>query len=162
MQTVLQNSAYRAVGIYIGGSERACGQVNLSAAWVSGEAAAGWHFLPLYVGPQASFGELGSPANQAVSAAQDAVTQAQLLGFGLRTPIYYDMEAYSAGQTPAVLIFLSAWTRELHALGYRSGIYSSSLSGVMDLVNNYTNPAVTMPTSSMTPCGMGAPTRRTP
>src|ERR1039457_2020211 len=37
MQTVLQNSPYRAVGIYIGGSDRACGQVNLSAAWVSGE-----------------------------------------------------------------------------------------------------------------------------
>lgn len=145
MQTVLQDSAYRAVGIYIGGSDRACGQVNLSAAWVSGEAAAGWHFLPLYVGPQASFGEITSPASQAVSAAQDAVNQARLLGFGPLTPIYYDMEAYSAGQTSAAMTFLSSWTRELHALGYRSGIYSSSLSGVSDLVNNYTNPADTMP-----------------
>jgi hypothetical protein len=145
MQTVLQNSPYRAVGIYIGGSDRACGQVNLSAAWVSGEAAAGWHFLPLYVGPQASFGELTSPASQAVSAAEDAVNEARLLGFGLRTTIYYDMEAYSPGQTPAALTFFSSWTRELHALGYRSGIYSSSLSGISDLVNNYTNPADTMP-----------------
>src|ERR1017187_10202393 len=145
MQTVLQNSPYRAVGIYIGGSDRACGQVNLSAAWVSGEASAGWHFLPLYVGPQASFGELTSPASQAVSAAEDAVNEARLLGFGLRTPIYYDMEAYSPGLTPAALTFFSSWTRELHALGYRSGIYSSSLSGISDLVNNYTNPADTMP-----------------
>src|ERR1017187_10477117 len=145
MQTVLQNSPYRAVGIYIGGSDRACGQVNLSAAWVSGEASAGWHFLPLYVGPQASFGELTSPASQAVSAAEDAVNEARLLGFGLRTLIYYDMEAYSPGLTPAALTFFSSWTRELHALGYRSGIYSSSLSGISDLVNNYTNPADTMP-----------------
>jgi hypothetical protein len=145
MQTLLQDSAYRAVGIYIGGSERACGQVNLTAAWVTGEAAAGWHFLPLYVGPQASFGELASPANQAVSAAEDAVNQARLLGFGLGTPIYYDMEAYAGSQAPAALIFFSSWTRELHALGYRSGIYSSSLSGISDLVNNYANPASTMP-----------------
>jgi hypothetical protein len=33
----------------------------------------------------------------------------------------------------------------LHVLGYRSGIYSSSLSGVSDLVNNYLNNAYTMP-----------------
>jgi hypothetical protein len=145
MQAVLQNSAYRAVGIYIGGSDRACGQVNLTAAWVSAEAFDGWHFLPLYVGPQASFGELTSPASQAVDAAEDAVNQAQLLGFGLGTPIYYDMEAYSPSQTPAALSFFSSWTQELHALGYRSGIYSSSLSGVLDLVNNYMNPADTMP-----------------
>jgi Domain of unknown function (DUF1906) len=145
MQAVLQNSPYRAVGVYIGGSDRACGQVNLSAAWVSGEAAAGWHFLPLYVGPQASFGELTSPASQAASGAEDAVNEARLLGFGPQTTIYYDMEAYPGGQTPAVLTFFSSWTRELHALGYRSGIYSSSLSGVSDLVNNYTNPADTMP-----------------
>jgi Rv2525c-like, glycoside hydrolase-like domain len=145
MRTLLHDSPYRAVGIYIGGSDRACAQVNLSAAWVAAEAAAGWHFLPLYVGPQASFGELSSPASQAVNAAQDAVAQARLLGFGSRTPIYYDMEAYSPGQNSAALIFFSSWTRELHELGYRSGIYSSSLSGVIDLVNNYTNPADTMP-----------------
>ena len=145
MRTLMADSPYRAVGIYIGGSDRACSQANLSAAWVASEAAAGWHFLPLYVGPQANFGELSSPASQAVSAAQDAAASARLLGFGSRTPLYYDMEAYSPGQAAAALRFFSSWTEELHALGYRSGIYSSSLSGIIDLVNNYTNPADTMP-----------------
>src|ERR1022692_4851596 len=140
MQTVLQNSPYRAVGIYIGGSDRACGQVNLSAAWVSGEASAGWHFLPLYVGPQASFGELTSPASQAVSAAEDAVNEARLLGFGLRTLIYYDMEAYSPGLTPAALTFFSSWTRELHALGYRSGIYIFFLAATTDQIYTFSLP----------------------
>src|ERR1039457_5693538 len=55
------------------------------------------------------------------------------------------MEAYAGSQAPAAMIFFSSWTRELHALRYRSGIYSISLSGISDLVNNYANPASTMP-----------------
>ena len=146
MQAWLAHSRYRAIGIYIGGSDVACAQPNLTAAWVSQQAAAGWHFMPLYVGPQVSFkGEVTTPVTQAIAAAQDAVVQAKLLGFGPGTPIYYDMEAYQARQTPLALAFFTAWTTEVHALGYRSGIYGSSLSGVTDLANNYTNPVYTMP-----------------
>jgi hypothetical protein len=145
MQTWRRFSPYRAVGIYIGGADRACAQPNLTSSWISQQQAAGWHFMPIYVGPQASFGEISSPASQATSAAKDAVSQARSLGFGPRTPIYYDMEAYSSTLTRPVLRFLTAWTREVHALGYTSGIYSNSLSGVIDLVNNYTNSAYTMP-----------------
>ena len=39
------------------------------------------------------------------------------------------MEAYDPSQTSAVLSFLSTWTSQLHADGYRSGAYSSSASG---------------------------------
>ncbi|MGW4501137.1 glycoside hydrolase domain-containing protein, partial [Micromonospora sp. NPDC004336] len=46
-------SPYRAVGIYIGGNGRACAQPNLTRDWVTTQAAAGWRFFPLYVGPQA-------------------------------------------------------------------------------------------------------------
>ncbi len=146
MQAWLTHSRYRAVGIYIGGSDRACAQPNLTATWVSQEAAAGWHFIPLYVGPQVGFrGEVTDPAAQATGAAQDAVVQARLLGFGPGTPLYYDMEFYRARRTPVALAFFSAWTREVHALGYRSGIYSSSTAGVSDLADNYTNPAYVMP-----------------
>jgi len=145
MQTWLRLSPYRAVGIYIGGSDRACAQPDLTPSWVSQQQAAGWHFMPIYVGPQASFGEITSAASQAASAAKDAVSQAQLLGFGRGTPIYYDMEAYPSTLTNRVLRFLTAWTREVHALGYTSGMYSNSLSGIIDLVNNYANPAYTMP-----------------
>ena len=47
-------SPYRAVGIYFGGVNRGCTQPNLTAAWVAEQQAAGWHLIPLYVGPQAS------------------------------------------------------------------------------------------------------------
>jgi len=145
MQAWLRSSPYRAVGVYIGGSDRACAQPNLTSSWVTQQQAAGWHFMPIYVGPQASFGEINSAASQAVSAAEDAVSQARLLGFGPGTPLYYDMEAYPATLNGRVLRFLTSWTRELHTLGYSSGVYSNSLSGIQALVNNYDNPADTMP-----------------
>lgn len=142
MNAWLSASPYRAVGIYIGGAYRACAQPNLTAAWVAQQAAAGWHFLPLYVGPQALYNQITSPASQGVAAADDAADQAALLGFGPGTPLYYDMEAYPASQSATALAFASAWTSELHAHGYASGYYSSSNSGIADLVNNRTSYAM--------------------
>jgi hypothetical protein len=137
------SSPYGAVGIYIGGADRACQQQqNLTAEWVAQQAAAGWHFLPTYVGVQAEFDQITAPSSQAVAAAQDAVTQAAALGFGPGTPIYYDMEAYPVSQEANALAFLSAWTTQLHAEGYKSGVYSSSSSGVTDLVANFTTDAM--------------------
>jgi hypothetical protein len=136
-------SPYGAVGIYIGGADRACrAQPNLTAPWVSQQAAAGWHFLPTYVGVQAEFGEITSPVSQGVAAARDAVTQAAALGFGPGTPLYYDMEAYPVAQRGNVLSFLSAWTTQLHVEGYRSGVYGSSSSGITDLAGNVTRYAM--------------------
>jgi hypothetical protein len=129
-------SPYGAVGVYIGGADRACAQPNLTASWVSQQAALGWHFLPTYVGVQAALGQITSPASQGVAAAQDAVTQAAALGFGPGTPIYYDMEGYPSTQSSSALGFLSAWTTQLHVDGYRSGVYSSSSSGITDLAGN--------------------------
>ncbi|MHB1593607.1 MAG: glycoside hydrolase domain-containing protein [Streptosporangiaceae bacterium] len=128
-----RHSPYRAIGIYIGGADRACAQPHLTQAWVRTEALAGWRFIPLYAGPQAAFGEIRHPASQGTAAASDAVAQARGLGFGPRTPIYYDMEAYLPKDRLTVLQFLSAWTIELHRLGYFSGVYSSSDSGIVDL-----------------------------
>ena len=146
MSAWLAHSSYQAIGIYIGGSDRACAQPNLTAAWVSQQAAAGWHFIPLYVGPQVSFkGEVTSATSQAVSAAQDAVVQARTLGFGAGTPIYYDMEAYSPSRSRAAMKFFTAWTTELHSLGYKSAIYSSSDSGISDLASHYANTSSAMP-----------------
>ena len=101
--------------------------------------------MPIYVGPQASFGEIKSAASQGASAAQDAVSQAQQLGFGPGTLLYYDMEAYSSTLNGQVLRFLTSWTDELHTLGYSSGVYSNSLSGIRALASNYTNKADAMP-----------------
>jgi hypothetical protein len=138
-------SPYRAIGIYIGGSDRSCDQRNLTARWVRLEAAAGWRFVPMYVGPQASFGQLSRPRWQGTAAAADAVQQAERLGFGPKTPLYYDMEPFVARESASALLFLSAWTRELHRLGYASGVYSSSHTGVADLARKYRSRRFAMP-----------------
>jgi hypothetical protein len=138
-------SPYRAIGVYIGGTNRACSQPNLTAAWVAEQVAEGWHLIPTYVGLQAPTSACSScamlsssritAAAQGAEAARDAVADAQSIGMGPGSPIYNDMEAYTrtTGATAATLTFLSAWTTELHALGYVSGVYSSGASGIADL-----------------------------
>lgn len=141
-------SPYRAIGIYIGGANMACSQPNLSATWVSGESAAGWHMVPIYVGLQSPSNSCGcagisvTPASAAVQgaqAAQDAVVDVEAIGMGAGNPIYFDMEAYNrtTANTSAVLAFLQAWTNQLHASGYVSGVYSSDASGIADLVSQF-------------------------
>jgi hypothetical protein len=138
-------SPYRAIGVYVGGSNRACSQPNLTTAWVGEQVAAGWHLIPTYVGLQAPTSSCGSCAKlssstskattQGIEAASDAVAKAQSVGIGPGSPIYFDMEAYTRTSSAfaATLAFLSAWTVRLHSLGYTSGVYSSSSSGIADL-----------------------------
>jgi hypothetical protein len=139
-------SPYRGIGIYIGGANRGCSQPNLTSTWVSTEIAAGWQLIPTYVGLQAPSNSCGCAAikpaqagSQGVAAADDAVIEAAALGIGPGNPIYFDMEGYATGgsNSPAVLAFLGAWTGELHARGYVSGVYSSASSGITDLVSQY-------------------------
>jgi hypothetical protein len=146
MKAWRSNSPYRAIGVYIGGSDEACAQPNLTKGWLTKQAAAGWHFMPMYVGPQAEFGELGKhPGHQGQAAARDAVAQAERLGFGAGTPIYYDMEAYPPRKTGKALRFLTAWTSWLHTFGYKSGIYSSSSAAVTALAHQYTTGKYALP-----------------
>jgi hypothetical protein len=136
-------SPYRAVGVYIGGLNRGCSQPNLTASWVSKQTEAGWFLIPTYVGLQAPTSACSSCAKinpsqataQGSAAASDAVAQAAALGMGPGSPIYNDMEAYTqtTSATGATLAFLEAWTEKLHSLGYASGVYSSSGSGIEDL-----------------------------
>jgi Domain of unknown function (DUF1906) len=138
-------SPFRGVGIYIGGENSACSQPNLSSSWVSAQTTAGWHLIPTYVGLQATTSSCSScakmttagAATQGAAAAEDAVTEAAAIGVGSGSPIYFDMEAYtpSTSATNTVLTFLAAWTEKLHALGYDSGVYSSSGSGIADLAD---------------------------
>lgn len=141
-------SPFRGVGIYIGGENSACSQPNLSASWVSAQTTAGWHLIPTYVGLQATTSSCSScakmttvaAATQGTAAAEDAVTEATAIGIGTGSPIYFDMEAYSptTSATNAVLTFLEAWTTKLHELGFQSGVYSSSGSGIADLAGQLT------------------------
>ncbi len=136
-------SPYRGIGVYIGGSNRGCSQPNLTAKWVEEQVADGWHLIPTYVGLQAptsacsscAFLSTTKAAQQGVEAASDAVEDAVEIGMGPGSPIYFDMEAYTrtTSASNAVLTFLSSWTSQLHTLGYVSGVYSSSSSGIADL-----------------------------
>ena len=139
-------SPYRAIGVYIGGVNAACSQGNLTSSWVATEAGAGWHLILIYVGLQAPSNGCGCSAitpsqasAQGAAAADGAIADAQSLGVPRGNPIYDDMEAYTTGgsNTSTVLSFLSAWTSELHAKGYVSGVYSSGASGVSDLASQY-------------------------
>jgi hypothetical protein len=136
-------SSYRAVGVYIGGANRACSQPNLTTTWVGEQVAAGWSLIPIYVGLQAPGSSCSSCAQissnkaavQGGEAALDAVAEAEAVGIGPGSPIYFDLEAYtrSSSASTATLTFLSTWTEQLHGLGYVSGVYSSSASGIADL-----------------------------
>jgi hypothetical protein len=141
-------SPYRAVGIYFGGVNRGCTQPNLTPAWVAQQQAAGWHLIPLYVGPQASCTTSTKPnridntqaAAQGRAVAEDAANQAVALGLAAESVLIYDMEAYrtdDAACRAGVLAFVSAWTARLHDRGYLSGFYSSMASGVADQVAAY-------------------------
>ncbi|MFD5626262.1 glycoside hydrolase domain-containing protein [Streptomyces sp. NPDC127072] len=140
-------SQYGAIGVYIGGLNRACAQPNLTAAWVRTQYANGWRFFPLYVGrqPSADGGSCGGgcasitdPVPQGTAAADDAAKQAAALGLGKGSVIYNDLEHYPRGGTVTarVLAYVDAYTERLHQLGYRSGAYGSVSSLVADLVAN--------------------------
>jgi hypothetical protein len=146
MQSWFSSSPYRAAGIYIGGSMRACPDGNLSSSWVSQTTSMGWGLIPIYVGVQAPcVSQTGldvidptKAAAQGKASADDAVSRAQFFGLGAGTPIYYDMEGYNSSNAACVqtvLTFMSAWTSELRALGYLSGAYGSTASLMVDMSN---------------------------
>jgi len=138
---------YSATAIYIGGQMMGCGQANLSASWVQQAESMGWSLMPTFVGLQApcdSFSGKINPqqaASQGNAAANQAVADANTFGLGSGSPIYYDMEAYdhtNAGCRTAVLTFLDAWTRQIEAQGYVSGVYSSADAAIIDLQSTTT------------------------
>jgi hypothetical protein len=139
-------SPYRALGIYIGGTNRACSQPNLTQQWVQDTTAIGWSLLPLYVGLQAPcVGQsslakisttLATASSQGRAAADDAVAKAQALGLPSGSPVWFDMEGYHVGNaacTAAVRAFVTSWDDELRTLGFVPGIYGSAASTIRDV-----------------------------
>lgn len=160
MSAWTKSSPFRSVGIYISGNSRACKtQANLTPTWVSTQLAAGWQLLPIDIGPQASCStryprystsvdpkinasttnNYAAARAQAVAEADKSVSAASALGIVPGSGIFYDIEAWNTATSStcngSALAFLGAWTDELHAHGYRSGIYSSGASGVRLLDN---------------------------
>jgi hypothetical protein len=143
MDRWLRTSPYLGVGVYIGGSMRACEQPRLTSGWVKRQTRSGWRLLPIWVGPQASCshyrgrisprpgaqGRYPVAREQGVRAARGATAAARALGIPEGTTLWYDIEAFAHRGNPycrrSALRFLSAWTTQLHRVGYRSGVYSS-------------------------------------
>lgn len=138
-----KSSRFRAAGIYIGGSQRACGDGNLSASWVTSVSAAGWGLIPIYVGLQAPCVTNRGPrtispssaSSQGAAAATDAVAKARHFAIAPGRTLYYDMEDYGSSPTcrATVLSFMSSWTAALHRSGYRSGVYGGPQSMMSDM-----------------------------
>lgn len=136
LATMKATLPYTNVGVYLGGSDTSCAP-NFSASWVATAFAAGWHFLPVWVGPQAAFDEDAALQHDGASDADAAITAAQALGFGPGSVLYADQEAYAVADRGPVLAYEAAWTAELHRLGWHAGLYGSANSGITDLVANY-------------------------
>lgn len=139
-------SPYAAVGIYIGGTNRLCDQAELDATWVRTQAKRGWHLLPIQVGPQSSCTdkeydeELSTDRTvterRGRAEASSAVATAKSLAIGKGSTLYYDMEDFDTTDDlcrRAVLGFLSGWTKQLHAAGYDSGVYSNIAAAIQAL-----------------------------
>jgi hypothetical protein len=134
--------AFKAVAIYLGGPEAACGWGNLSAAWIRASVRMGWAMIPAYVGPQAPCSSFrvrirpGRAEGQGRASARNAIRLAQALGMHRGAVLYDDMESYRSHHgrcSRPVVAFLDGWTRELHARGYRAGVYSSAGAAARDL-----------------------------
>jgi hypothetical protein len=154
-----ESSPYSAVGIYIGGSNRVCqDQPELTAAWVAQQQRTGWHLVPVQVGPQASCSgyadtmsaDLATARQQGAAEAGAAVGNAQALGIGRGSTLYYDLEDYDLAPDDcrrAALSFMSGWSDGLHGLGYRSGVYSNIAAAItsLDLADRVSHGYYTMP-----------------
>ena len=151
-----RRSPYHAIGVYVGGQNRTCAQPALTRRWVGAVAVLGWRLIPIFKGRQPPCGGKASDlkifpavaASEGTWAADNAWAQVMALGMIRGSAIYYDMEAYPAGDAgcrDAVLSFLSAWTSELHRLGYVSGVYENLRLGARDLAGVYDSPSYARP-----------------
>jgi hypothetical protein len=140
MQTWWNLSPYMSTNLYIGGVSRACGNLALTAEWVSAVSQQGWQFIPTWVGPQApcsrythKISYIHSVAyNQGRDNADQAYAAAVALGFGPGTSIFADIENYNSNVTDncraAVSHFMNGWVERLHELGFRAGGYGGVCS----------------------------------
>jgi hypothetical protein len=147
MDRWLTSSPFTGVGIYLGGIHRACPQRHLTPAWVTNQVRAGWRLLPIWVGPQASCtgyrhritarpgasGLYDAARARAAQEAEQAVSRARALGLTPGELLFYDLEPFDTARRHcrgSSLAFLDQWTREVHRLGYRSGVYSHVRAGI--------------------------------
>ncbi|MES4888259.1 glycoside hydrolase domain-containing protein [Streptomyces sp. NPDC096012] len=130
---------YGAAAVYVGGKNRGCAQPNLTSTWVKGVTALGWKLVPIYVGAQPPCQSGSNPekltaataASLGASDSADAVAKSSALGMKAGSAIYLDMEAYDTTNkacNDAVLAYVRAFDKGLHAKTYRAGYYGFSSS----------------------------------
>jgi hypothetical protein len=151
MDTWWLASPFTAVGIYVSGASRGCvSQPNLTPSWISHQLAAGWRLLPITLGPQAwcttrdrylhqvridwhPASSYSAASKQGAAEADKTVAATTKLGMATGSTLWYDIEGFDIGRTDcreSAKTFLSSWTKRLHTLGYKSGVYSSASSGI--------------------------------
>jgi hypothetical protein len=134
-------SPYGNIGIYIGGALRACAQPNLTSSWLQqvGPTGIGWHFLPIWVGPQAACTSFSARISyDPATAYQQGRTEARsaynaTVNLGMDTanaPITYDLEYFNtsdAGCVASARQFVQGWVDEMHVPAPQlAGIYTNS------------------------------------
>jgi hypothetical protein len=146
MQKWWSGTPWSWVGIYIGGSVRACSQPNLTASWMNTTYSQGWRYELIWVGPQApctTFShrisyDTNTAYSQGKTEAISAYNALMSLGFAgnaLNTPVTYDMEAYSNSSScrAAVKSFMQGWVDQLAvAPAQVSGVYGSACGTYLD------------------------------
>lgn len=150
MDTWNVQSPFSAVGIYISGNSRYCGdkyQPNLSKAWVAKNASRGWRFIPIHVGRQAPCfknnpksrvqkkhmsSTVSTARSQGRAEAKETIAALKKFGFGAGSVSYLDIEWYARTKKcdNIVIEFSDAWTEYLHSKGYKSGLYSSGSAAI--------------------------------
>ena len=153
MQKWWTNTPWSWIGVYIGGSVRACSQPNLTASWMNTTYAQGWRYELIWVGPQApctTFAHrisstLSTAYAQGKTEAISAYNALSALGFGTAqgTPVTYDMENYpdNASCRAAVKSFMQGWVDQLAvAPAQVSGVYGSACGTYLSDLASMTHP----------------------
>jgi hypothetical protein len=132
------SSPYRAIFVYVGGVNSACTYGNLSASWVRAVRKLGWTVFPVYVGPEAPNWDFPGTkidsrhaSAEGMIAAQNAVSDARLMGIPSNVPIFYDLEGFpdsgadGRASLNAVREFISTWDSTLEREHTHSGVATS-------------------------------------
>jgi hypothetical protein len=135
------NTPWSWIGLYVGGSEMACSQPNLGAAYLNTLHSIGWRFQFIWVGPQAPCSGFGitfsSNTTTALSQgkAEARAARSKLISLGITnsaqgTPITFDLEAFNpsvCNALAAAKAFVQGWVEELHVAPAQSaGVYGST------------------------------------
>ncbi len=142
MQAWWTNTPWSWANVYIGGTNRGCGQSGLGSSWVNSVFNQGWRLLPTWVGLQAPGSsctgcskmstDSATARQQGINEANAAADTAANLGFPAPTIIYFDMERYDPTSHPAVKAFINGWVERLKQRGHSAGVYGAGINAAND------------------------------